>query len=281
MILGRHWELLCQSISYLYRQTEGLRIRLTFNPNGTAGVSAYKIPFDSAFMAKVEHDLLQAPQMYWRGIESITIEGLMNVHLGEVTKTRVAETPWADESVWMAQLEEKVAPLKNFRAHGDIEDVVKAFNNFEDIITEAQYISDRYPDGPAYLFSRIAQIEQICSTGVVRCYLHTLETSPLQKSDFRFKTMVTHTHYTLRAFPGGHRPDIRAQSKVFEAQLRRLSEMEVGKSTDLQTAQQIAQLLLQAEELDSGNEEIEEEQERFLEMSGLKPLSIRDIAAAL
>ena len=162
-----------------------------------------------------------------------------------------------------------------------LKQAIEAFSKFEEITSEAHYLAAHSLATLPNLLDRMSRIYHICSTGTVRCFLHVLESYPQDKSDYGYQTMLTHASHTNRPALNDPRPKVRAQSILFEAQLRMINEMETGKQTDLLTGQQIAQLLLRAEELDPENEEIREEQEKFLEVGSLKPLSVRDIAAAL
>lgn len=278
MILGRHWKLLCQVVSYLHSQLDGTRFQLVFDPACLTEQSGYKYPVDTSFMKKTELVLLEPPQSYWRGIETFMVEGLIDANLGISVKSQVATKPWSDHLAWLSRLEENCLLVEKIRNQGKI---FEAFAMWENISSESQWIPHWQVTADPDLSKKYTCIFTICALGQVRCYLHVLRNPPPHTSEQWFKDMVSHAYFTVQSFLNDSRPNIRAQFLLFKAQLQILVEVRSDKSMDLLSAQRIASTLLQAEELDPDNEEVKEEEQSFLEASGLKRLTIREIATAL
>lgn len=279
MILGQHWKLLCQAISHLHSQVEKTRFVLKFDPAQMTDHSGYRIPIDRSFMEKTAQALLEPLQKHWRGIELFEVDGLIDANLGEAVKTQVAERPWSDYLAWLSRLEEKSHLVEKIRQQGH---VYEANAMWENISSEASWVPHRHVTASPILCKINNSIVTLGTLGELRCFLHVLRYPPPHASDQWYKDMVSHAYFMARAFlMDHHQQEIRAQFFLFKAQLQTCVEVRTGKRMDLVSAQRIASILVQAEEMDLDNEEIREEQKRFLDVSGLERLTIREIATAL
>jgi hypothetical protein len=289
MILGRHWDALCLSISHLYAALPDFSFHLAFDPASMTAQKALKATVDGAFLVQTQDTLLNSFKAHFRGIHSLQIDGLINTELSESVKRKVAQRPFDDIDTWCLRLIGKCQFGNDLlEQKKTIESSVVWTNILGELSwvwEEIQYTKDR---------DRSYQISYICQLGEARCFLHHLEFPPADYTDSWLETMndhlmvviqsIDHTVAKIRSAtstPKAQGDVMGARVLILLCRTVRLKTIRSRQPMPLSTTQELALHLTTASQLAPNDGELAEEIQGLFEISGLEGLTLDDIANAL
>jgi hypothetical protein len=274
IILGRHWGLFCEALSYLQFTLKNAYFHLEFDATRLSRIcerAGYRRLFDASFMQKTQKSLLEQLGSCLRGAGEFSIFTVDDEELAESITHEVTRSPWDDVPAWLGYLENSIALAKQATDEGKL---LEASGAFEHILERLMLISDPDP-----IYSKYKAMFDSCSLGMVRCYLLQWQSPPPGASELWYMNLDTIAARELIESKQAEQSEFRALHLLYSARLRRLNLVRhrYAKIMQLESAPAIASMLLQAEDADAENKEVIEEGQKLLELIGLEGKTIREV----
>lgn len=224
MILGRHWRVFCEALSYLHGMFNNANFYLEFHATRLSRISDgtdYRRLFDESFMRKTQKPLLERLGTCLRGVEGLHGVMVDGEELAESIADKVTGSPWDDGPAWLGYLEDSITPAKQAAEEGKL---LEASGAFEHILERLELIPDQgsYAENIEF-YSKYNAIIDSCTLGLVQCCLLQSQSPPPGACDLWYTGLDTIITRELTSSTQAQHPKLRALHHLYGAQLLILS----------------------------------------------------------